>query len=153
MFEAPINSDELQKLIPHRYPFLLIDRVLEYKINEYLVAIKNVTNNEELFNGHFPNKSVYPGVFIVEGMAQSMAVLFFLRNTEEAGKVVLFTGIDKCKFRKKVIPGDQITFEVRPVNIKETFAKAEAVAKVNNEVVAEAVLTAIVAKDEDGGNG
>jgi 3-hydroxyacyl-[acyl-carrier-protein] dehydratase len=134
-----VDIGEIKKLLPHRYPFLLVDRVLEYEPNRRIVAIKNVTANEEFFNGHFPQKPVMPGVLIIESLAQ-VAGLAMLAEEEHRGKIPYFTGIDSARFRRPVIPGDQLRLEVEVLRIKGNFGRAAAKATVDGQVVAEAEL-------------
>ncbi len=141
---------EIKKVLPHRYPFLLLDRILELDIENLKVrALKNVTVNEEFFNGHFPEFPVMPGVLIIEAMAQAGAYLMVEKAKAEGdqGKfTVLFAGIENAKFRKPVLPGDQIIFEVEGLNIKKSMGKIKGVAKVDGKVVCEAVLMAALKK-------
>lgn len=139
----PLDILEILRLLPHRYPFLLIDRVLDYTVGEKITAIKNVTINEPFFQGHFPVEPVMPGVLIVEGMAQAGAVLAFLTEKERVGEsLVYFTGIDKARFRRKVVPGDQIVYNVVIVRRKGKVIKMECKALVDGAVAAEALLMA-----------
>lgn len=110
-----LDIHKVMELLPHRYPFLLIDRVLDYKSGERLTAIKNVTINEPFFPGHFPQRPVMPGVLVVEAMAQACGVLAFLTDEPKSAEtgIFLFVGIDKARFKRQVEPGDQLRFEVR----------------------------------------
>ncbi len=140
---------EIMEVLPHRYPFLLIDRILELDLeNLKIKAIKNVTINEEFFLGHFPNFPVMPGVLIIEAMAQAGAYLMMKKAgaTQNENFTVLFAGIENAKFRKPVVPGDQILFEIEGINIKRNMGKIRGVAKVDEQVVAEATLLAAVRK-------
>ncbi len=141
---------EIKDILPHRYPFLLIDRILELDIQNLKVkALKNVTVNEEFFNGHFPDYPVMPGVLIIEAMAQAGAYLMIKKAKSEGidgDFTVLFAGIDSAKFRKPVHPGDQIIFEIEGINIKKSMGKIRGVAKVDDQVVCEAVLMAALKK-------
>ena len=134
-----LNSNEIQKIIPHRYPFLLIDRIIDLVPGVSAIAIKNVTANEHIFTGHFPNEHVLPGVLIVEALAQTGAVTI-LSMEEYKGKIAYFAGIDKCKLKKKVIPGDTMQLESKVVKRLGHLGIAEGIATVNGEVVCEAVL-------------
>lgn len=134
-----LNSNQIQEIIPHRYPFLLIDKVIELIPGDKAVAIKNVTVNEHIFTGHFPEKHVMPGVLIVEALAQTGAVTI-LSMEENKGKIAYFAGIDKCKFKKQVIPGDQLVLESHVVKKIGKIGVAECIAYVDNEVVCKAVL-------------
>jgi beta-hydroxyacyl-ACP dehydratase FabZ len=131
--------------MPHRYPFLLIDRVLEMDETS-IRAIKNVTFNEPHFLGHFPGVPVMPGVLIVEAMAQAGGFLLFSGVEDREGKLIYFTGIDNCRFRKPVVPGDTIVFEVEVVSKRRTFAKIRGRALVNDEVVCEAEMLSALAE-------
>ncbi|WP_299226019.1 3-hydroxyacyl-ACP dehydratase FabZ [Sulfurihydrogenibium sp.] len=137
---------KIMEVLPHRYPFLLVDRILEIDIeNMKIKALKNVTINEPFFIGHFPGNPVMPGVLIIEAMAQVGAYLMLKKAGIEDG-IVLFASIEEAKFRKPVVPGDQIIFEVEGINIKKSMGKIKAVAKVNDQVVCEAILMAAVKK-------
>jgi len=134
---------EILKLLPHRYPFLLVDRVLEVEHGQRVVALKNVTMNEQFFQGHFPIEPVMPGVLILEGMAQTGALLAFLEQPEKIGKsVVYFAGLDGVRFRRKVVPGDQLVFHVEVLKKRPKFYKLAAKAYVDDELAAEAELIA-----------
>ena len=145
------DVQEIKKVLPHRYPFLLIDRILELDIENLKVkALKNVTVNEEFFNGHFPHFPVMPGVLIIEAMAQAGAYLMIKKAQAEGIEgdfTVLFAGIENAKFRKPVVPGDQIIFEIEGINIKKSMGKIRAVAKVDDKVVCEAILMAALKRD------
>lgn len=132
--------NDIKAVIPHRYPFLLIDRVEELKEGERIVAYKNLTANEEFFNGHFPREPVMPGVLIIEAMAQAGAVAI-LSMDEYKGKTAYFGGIDKAKFRQKVVPGDTLRLEVEIVKLKKVAGIGKGTAYVGDKKVAEAELT------------
>ncbi|KMM36681.1 3-hydroxyacyl-ACP dehydratase FabZ [Guptibacillus hwajinpoensis] len=134
-----LDSQEIKSIIPHRYPFLLVDRILEVEEEVRAVGIKNVTANEEFFNGHFPDYPVMPGVLIVEALAQVGAVAM-LKKEENQGKLAFFTGIDKCRFKRQVKPGDQLRLEVEIIRIKGPIGKGKATATVDGEVAAEAEI-------------
>lgn len=134
-----LNSNDIQKIIPHRYPFLLIDRIIELIPGESAVAIKNISVNEEVFAGHFPEAHVYPGVLIVEALAQTGAVTI-LSTDEFKGKIAYFAGIDKCKFKRKVVPGDILRLESKVIKRLGALGVAEAVATVEGEIVCQAIL-------------
>ncbi len=141
-----IDINEIMKMLPHRYPFLLIDRIIKLELNEYIEAIKNVTYNEPFFQGHFPHIPVMPGVLIVEAMAQNAGILAI--KTDDISldnKVVYFAGIDKCKFRKPVIPGDTLILKANIINHKGPVWKMKCTAFVKDNLVTEAVLTATIA--------
>jgi beta-hydroxyacyl-ACP dehydratase FabZ len=134
---------EIMKLLPHRYPMLLVDRILEIH-EKRIVGIKNVSANEQFFQGHFPGAPVMPGVLIVEAMAQCAAVLF-LRDIEDRDKkLFLFGGVDKARFRKPVIPGDQLILECEVLARRANTVKVRGVAKVGDVVVAEAELLSVM---------
>ena len=134
-----LNSNQIQEIIPHRYPFLLIDRVIELEPGVSAVAIKNVSANEMQFMGHFPEEHVMPGVLMVEALAQTGAVTI-LSLPENKGKIAYFAGIDKCKFKRKVVPGDQLTLSIQIIKQKGPIGFGEAIAKVDGEVAVQAVL-------------
>jgi len=131
---------EIQKILPHRYPFLLVDRILEIEPGRRIVGIKNVTVNEEFFLGHFPGRPVMPGVLIVEAMAQVGGVLLLKDMPDREHKLVLFAGIDEARFRRPVVPGDQIRFEVEVLRLKSSTCKLQGKAYVDGNLVAEAVI-------------
>lgn len=135
-----MNSiQDILEVMPHRYPFLLIDRVLEMG-EKTITAVKNVTFNEPQFTGHFPDQPVMPGVLLVEAMAQAGGYLLFSRIEDREGKLIMFTGIDNCRFRRPVVPGDQVIFELEVLSIKRTFAKLHGRALVEGELACEATL-------------
>ncbi|TFE04093.1 3-hydroxyacyl-ACP dehydratase FabZ [Jeotgalibacillus salarius] len=131
-----LDIQQIKEIIPHRYPFLLIDKVVEIEEGKRAVAIKNVTANEEFFNGHFPDYPVMPGVLIVEALAQTGAVAM-LKQEDYRGKLAFFTGIDNCRFKRQVKPGDQLRLEVEIVRIKGPIGKGKATATVDGEVACE----------------
>ena len=145
-----INFDvnEVMKAIPHRYPFLLVDRVIEIVPNEKIVAIKNVTINEPHFQGHFPAEPIMPGVLIVEALAQAGAILLLSAEGRKKGEIVFLAGIEKARFRQPVVPGDQLRLEAEVTKVKGPVAKMQGKAYVNGKVVAEASLTASAANKE-----
>ena len=137
-----MNIEEIKEYLPHRYPFLLIDRVVSFEKDKRVVALKNVTANEPFFQGHFPHVAVMPGVLIVEAMAQAVAVLSLksLGHKNDGKWVYYFVGIDGARFKKPVAPGDQVIFEVEAGPTRRGMAKFTGVAKVNGAVVCEAEL-------------
>jgi len=133
------DISDILAVLPHRYPFLLIDRVLEMD-EKTIRAVKNVTFNEPHFQGHFPGAPVMPGVLVVEAMAQAGGFLLFGQVEDRDDKLIYFTGLDKCRFRKPVVPGDQLIFEVEVVAKRSNFAKIRGRALVDGEVVCEAEM-------------
>jgi beta-hydroxyacyl-ACP dehydratase FabZ len=131
----------IMSVIPHRYPLLLIDRVLEIEPKKSIVAIKNVTVNEEFFSGHFPGHPVMPGVLVIEAMAQAGGVLLMHDVPDRHNKLIYFTTINKAKFRRPVVPGDQLRIEIEILRLREIFCKLSARALVDGQVAAEAVLS------------
>ncbi|HNT44623.1 MAG TPA: 3-hydroxyacyl-ACP dehydratase FabZ [Syntrophorhabdaceae bacterium] len=141
-----IDINEILSLMPHRYPFLLVDRVIEFEETKRIVAIKNVTINEPFFQGHFPGRPIMPGVLILEAMAQAGGVLAFKSFPGMKG-TVFFTGIDGARFRKPVIPGDQLRFVVDVVKHRREIWVFEAKAYVGDDVVAEARIMAMLKQE------
>ena len=140
---------EIQKILPHRFPFLLIDRVTDIKVNQYIEGYKNVTIAEQVFQGHFPDHPIYPGVMIIEGMAQAGGVLAFKSMSEKEqesaqDKVVYFMSIDKAKFRNPVRPGDRLVYKINVIKHKGAIWVLEGKAYVDDKLVAEAELKAMV---------
>ncbi|MED1202940.1 3-hydroxyacyl-ACP dehydratase FabZ [Heyndrickxia acidicola] len=135
-----LNTDQIKEIIPHRDPFLLIDEILEVEEGTKAVGIKNVTGDEDFFRGHFPGYPVMPGVLIVEALAQVGAVAMLIKE-ENRGKLAFFAGIDKCRFKRQVKPGDQLHLEVEIVRIKGPIGKGKGIAKVNGEIACEAEIT------------
>ncbi len=139
---------EIQKLLPHRYPFLLVDSIVELEPRKRIVGVKNVTINEPWFAGHFPGYPIMPGVLIVEAMAQTGGVLLLREFPDRDRKVVLFTGIEQVKFRHPVLPGDQLRLELEVLTFRHTLCKMSARATVDGRLVAEAVIVCIIADRE-----
>lgn len=128
--------------LPHRYPFLLVDKVIDYKPGEYLIGVKNVSVNEPFFPGHFPQRPVFPGVLIMEALAQATGLLAFKTQEKkpDGSSLYYFAGIDNCRFKRPVEPGDQLILEVRLLTAKRNIWKFSAEAKVDGKVVASAEL-------------
>jgi 3-hydroxyacyl-[acyl-carrier-protein] dehydratase len=145
---AGMEQAEIQALLPHRYPFLLVDRIKELEPSRRIVAIKNVTINEPFFPGHFPGRPVMPGVLIIEAMAQAGGVLVFKSVGSMAKPIVFLTGIDEAKFRRPAVPGDQLRFEIEVLKKRPPFWKMQGKAFVDNELVCEAVVTAMVTEEK-----
>lgn len=146
---AVMEVEEIKKLIPHRYPFLLVDRVLEIE-EDRILSIKNVTVNEEFFNGHFLGAPMMPGVLQVEAMAQSACIMLMKMHVEDTAKnLVVFTGIKNAKFRKSVVPGDQLKMEVKLINQRRNFVTMEGTATVEGEVVCELEASAAIVPREE----
>lgn len=147
---STMDIHQVLRLLPHRYPFLLVDKVIDYKVNEYLVALKNVTFNEPFFTGHFPVRPVMPGVLIVEAMAQATGLLAMASRPDLVGEKSLyyFVGIDKARFKRPVEPGDQLIMEVRLGPVRRGIWKFDGEARVDDKVVATAEIMC-TARDYD----
>jgi 3-hydroxyacyl-[acyl-carrier-protein] dehydratase len=143
-----VDIDEIRKLLPHRYPFLLVDRIVELELSKRIVGIKNVTINEPFFTGHFPEKPIMPGVLILEAMAQTGGVLAFKSFPGMEGSV-FFTGIDGARFRKPVIPGDQLKLVVEVVRHRREIWVFDGKAFVDNDIVAEARIMAMLKMNKE----
>lgn len=140
-----LDSQAIQELLPHRYPFLLVDRIIELIPRERIVGIKQVSINEPFFQGHFPGAPVMPGVLVVEALAQVGAVLALREIEDRDSKLVLFTGIREARFRKPVVPGDTLTLEVTALRIGSRIQRMRGEAKVNGELVADADIMSVIA--------
>lgn len=137
-----MDITEIREYLPHRYPFLLVDRVLELIEGESIVAYKNITVNEEVFNGHFPQNPVFPGVMIIEAMAQASGILGFktMNKKPADGSIYLFAGVDKVRFKRQVVPGDRLTLKSKVVSEKRGIWKFECEASVDGELAAMATI-------------
>ena len=139
-----LTIHEIMKLLPHRYPMLLVDRILEFEDGKRIVGLKNVSANEQFFQGHFPGAPVMPGVLIVEAMAQCSAVLFLKDIEDRERKLFLFGGVDKARFRKPVIPGDQLIMECTVTQKRANTVKVRGEARVDGQLVAEAEMLSVM---------
>jgi len=153
MSDQPIPSPhsmdivEIMSILPHRYPLLLIDRVVELEPKTRIVALKNVTINEPHFAGHFPDYPIMPGVLVVEAMAQAGGALLLTEIPDRASKLIVFTGIDSAKFRRPVVPGDQLRIEVTVLNWRTSAARMRGVATVEGKIACEAtIMCAVVSR-------
>jgi 3-hydroxyacyl-[acyl-carrier-protein] dehydratase len=147
--ELPLNIEQIKELLPHRYPFLLVDRVTEYEPGAMIRGFKNISANEALFQGHFPEKAIFPGVLICEALAQLTAIFGFLTtgNRPEDGYLYLFAGLDNVKFKRQVIPGDQLELVVEFVSEKRGMFKVKCTALVEGQVAATADILCAERKD------
>ncbi len=147
MPEPVMNVQQIEKLLPHRYPFLLVDRVIELEPNKRVVAVKGVTMNEPFFQGHFPGHPVMPGVLIMEALAQAAALMSLggIPEEQRAGKVIYFMAIDGARFRKPVVPGDRLELHCEMVRAKGSVLRVKGEAKVDGQVVAEGEFMAMLA--------
>ena len=135
-----LDVNGIQKILPHRYPFLLIDAIEDMELRKSIVGIKNVTINEHFFQGHFPEKPIMPGVLIIESMAQTGGLLLLQEVPDREKKLLYFVAIDNARFRRPVVPGDQLRVEVKVIAFRGDFCKLEGRASVNGELAAEATL-------------
>ena len=148
----PLEAADIMRIIPHRYPFLLVDRITELEPGRRAVGIKAVTANEPQFTGHFPGRPIMPGVLMVEALAQTTAVAVMTLD-EYRGKLGLFAGIDDCRFRRMVLPGDTLRLEVTVEKLRGMFGRVRGVATVDGEVAGEATLSIIIPRDQAIGGG
>jgi 3-hydroxyacyl-[acyl-carrier-protein] dehydratase len=148
----PLEAADIMRIIPHRYPFLLVDRIVELEPGTRAVGLKAVTANEPQFTGHFPGRPIMPGVLMVEALAQTTAVVVMTLD-EYRGKIGLFAGIDDCRFRRMVLPGDTLRMEVTVEKLRGMFGRVRGVATVDGEVAVEATLSIIIPRDQAIGGG
>ncbi len=144
-----LDINQIKEILPHRYPFLLVDRVTELDPGKSAKGYKNVSANEEFFNGHFPVKPIMPGVLIIEALAQ-LGCISILTLESNKGALGLFTGIDSCKFRQMVVPGDKLEMEVEMIKMRGPIGKARGIAKVDGKVAAEAEISFAIYRPEQG---
>tara|TARA_Y100001970_G_C14218207_1_gene850938 strand:+ start:379 stop:825 length:447 start_codon:yes stop_codon:yes gene_type:complete len=137
-----IEIEEIKEYLPHRYPFLFVDRVVEIELGKYIKAYKNITTNEPFFSGHFPDRKVMPGVLILEAMAQASGILGFktMNKKPEEGSMYYFVGADALRFKKPAVPGDRIILESRVITNKKGIWKFDCTASVEEEIIGEAVI-------------
>jgi 3-hydroxyacyl-[acyl-carrier-protein] dehydratase len=141
---GPLDINQIQAILPHRYPFLLIDRVIEIDRRRKIVALKNVTINEPFFTGHFPGNPIMPGVLTVEAMAQAGATLLLTELEDRDNKLVVFTGIERARFRRPVVPGDQLRIEVEVLAWRRIAGRMDGKAFVDGKLVAEATISCAI---------
>ena len=146
--ETILDSEAIKKLLPHRYPFLLVDRIVELAPRERIVGIKQVSINEEYFQGHFPGAPVMPGVLVIEALAQCGAILALREIEDRDQKLVFFTGIKEARFRRPVVPGDTLMLEVQALRTGSRIQRMRGEAKVNGQLCADAELTSVIANRE-----
>ena len=148
-----LGINEIKEYLPHRYPLLLVDRVVDYELGKTITAIKNVTVNEEFFNGHFPHKPVMPGVLMIEALAQTAAILSFMTMNvkPDENSVVYFVGIDNARFKRPVEPGDQLKMDIEILRTSRGIWKYKAVASVDGKVAVEAELMCTIRANEKAG--
>ncbi len=147
--QLPLNQEDIQNILPHRYPFLLVDRIVELDPGKRIVGLKNVSINEPFFQGHFPGRPIMPGVLIVESLAQVGGILALLATPENMGNPSIYLmGLDKVRFRQPVVPGDQMRLEVETLRGGKKFWKMQGQAFVNDTLVMEGEMIAAVGKDE-----
>jgi 3-hydroxyacyl-[acyl-carrier-protein] dehydratase len=149
---APLEAADIMRILPHRYPFLLVDRIIELEPGKRAVGLKQVTANEPQFTGHFPGRPIMPGVLMVEALAQTAGIAV-LTLDEYRGKLGLFAGIDECRFRRLVTPGDTLRLEVTVEKLRGMFGRVRALASVDGEVAVEASIAIIIPRDQEIGGG
>lgn len=142
MSEQIMDIEEIKEILPHRFPLLLIDRVTHIELNKSIKAYKNITANEAVFSGHFPDKAIYPGVYTLEGLAQASIILAFKSLNLDKSRLMYFAGMDNVKFRKTIVPGDRLDYECTIVKVRSKIFIVDAKASVGENVVASAQLKA-----------
>jgi 3-hydroxyacyl-[acyl-carrier-protein] dehydratase len=145
-----LDSRAIQEILPHRFPFLLVDKIIELEPRTRIVGIKQVTANEHFFQGHFPDAPVMPGVLQIEAMAQVGAILALREFSDRAGKIPFFSGIERARFRRPVVPGDTLVLEVIALRIGSKVQKMQGIARVDGQVTAEAEIMCIIGNREKG---
>jgi 3-hydroxyacyl-[acyl-carrier-protein] dehydratase len=148
----PLEAADIMRILPHRYPFLLVDRVVELEPGTRVVGLKQVTANEPHFTGHFPGRPIMPGVLMVEALAQAAGIAVMTLD-EYRGKLGLFAGIDDCRFKRMVVPGDTLRLEVTVEKLRGMFGRVRGVASVDGEIAVEATLSIIIPRDQSLGGG
>ncbi|MGC1872850.1 MAG: 3-hydroxyacyl-ACP dehydratase FabZ [Acidobacteriaceae bacterium] len=141
LLKAPLDIVEIMKLLPHRYPFLLIDRVLEMERKKRIVAIKNVTVNEPFFQGHFPGFPIMPGVLLLEALAQAGCILVMVELPDPSEKLIFFTGVEHARFRRPALPGDQVRLEIDVLNWRSRLMRMQGKAYVDDKLICEGIVT------------
>jgi len=139
--KAPLDIVEIMKLLPHRYPFLLVDRVLEMERRKRIVAIKNITVNEPFFPGHFPGYPIMPGVLLLEALAQAGCILVMVELPDPAAKLIFFTGVEHARFRRPALPGDQVRMEIDVLNWRTRMMRMQGKAYVDGKLICEGIVT------------
>lgn len=142
--KTTLDINEIMQILPHRHPFVLIDRVLELKLRERIVAVKNVSLDEELLTGHFPGRPVLPGILIAEAIAQAGGILLLIEVEDRTKVVVFLTGIERAKFRRPVVPGDQLRLEIKVTGWRPNAIRVEGMAYVGDDCVAEVTITSAI---------
>jgi 3-hydroxyacyl-[acyl-carrier-protein] dehydratase len=149
---VPLEAADIMRILPHRYPFLMVDRVVELEPGKRAIGLRAVTANEPQFTGHFPERPIMPGVLMVEALAQTAGIAV-LTLDEYRGKLGLFAGIDECRFKRMVVPGDTLRLEVTVEKLRGMFGRVRGVASVDGEVAVEATLSIIIPRDQSVGGG
>jgi 3-hydroxyacyl-[acyl-carrier-protein] dehydratase len=141
LWKAPLDIVEIMKLLPHRYPFLLVDRVVEMERRKRIVAIKNVTINEPFFPGHFPDFPIMPGVLLLEALAQAGCILVMVELADPTDKLIVFTGVEHARFRRPALPGDQVRLEIDVLNWRTRMMRMQGKAYVDGKLICEGIVT------------